>query len=129
MAPQQAHTLEFRDRLRIGGGLGAMLRHFVNLLCARSFGTAFPWGTFIINITGSTVMAVLTALDVVVSLGMFIVLYGLLLVLFLYLLNRETGKPLEVVLVDIERDNWMSPEEAVAYGLVSRIIQNRSELG
>jgi fluoride exporter len=42
-----------------GGGLGAMLRHFVNLTCARSFGTAFPWGTFIINITGSTVMGLI----------------------------------------------------------------------
>jgi ATP-dependent protease ClpP protease subunit len=26
-------------------------------------------------------------------------------------------------------NNWMSPEEAVDYGLVSRIIRNRSELG
>ena len=42
-----------------GGGLGAMLRHFVNLVCARVFGTAFPWGTFIINITGSTVMGLI----------------------------------------------------------------------
>ena len=42
---------------------------------------------------------------------------------------RETGQPLEKVQLDIERDNWMSPEEAVAYGLVSRIIQNRTELG
>ena len=44
-------------------------------------------------------------------------------------ISRETGQPLEKVLVDIERDNWMSPEEAMAYGLVSRIIQNRTELG
>jgi CrcB protein len=42
-----------------GGGLGAMLRHFVNLICARSLGTNFPWGTFIINITGSTVMGLI----------------------------------------------------------------------
>ena len=42
-----------------GGGLGAMLRHFMNLACARGFGTAFPWGTFIINITGSTVMGLI----------------------------------------------------------------------
>jgi ATP-dependent Clp protease, protease subunit len=42
---------------------------------------------------------------------------------------RETGQKLEKVLVDIERDNWMGPEEAVEYGLISRIIQNRSELG
>ena len=43
----------------IGGGLGATLRHLVNLLCARCMGTGFPWGTFIINITGSTVMGLI----------------------------------------------------------------------
>lgn len=41
---------------------------------------------------------------------------------------RETRRPLERVLVDIERDHWMSPTEAVDYGLVSRIIQTRSEI-
>jgi fluoride exporter len=43
----------------VGGGLGATLRHFVNLVCSRAFGTGFPWGTFIINITGSTVMGLI----------------------------------------------------------------------
>jgi ATP-dependent Clp protease protease subunit len=42
---------------------------------------------------------------------------------------RETGQKLEKVLIDIERDNWMGPEEAIEYGLISRIIENRSELG
>ncbi len=42
---------------------------------------------------------------------------------------RETGQKLEKVLVDIERDNWMGPEEAIEYGLISRIIQNRKDLG
>jgi ATP-dependent Clp protease protease subunit len=41
---------------------------------------------------------------------------------------RETGRPLERVLSDIERDHWMSPEEAIDYGLVSRIIQTRADL-
>ena len=41
---------------------------------------------------------------------------------------RETGQPIERVLGDIERDLWMSAEEAVAYGLVSRIIVRRKEL-
>jgi ATP-dependent Clp protease protease subunit len=41
---------------------------------------------------------------------------------------RETGRALEKVLVDIERDNWMGPEEAIEYGLISRIIQRRTEL-
>jgi CrcB protein len=43
----------------IGGGLGSTLRHTVNVVSARSLGTAFPWGTFIINITGSTVMGLI----------------------------------------------------------------------
>lgn len=42
-----------------GGGLGAMLRHLVNVTCARCIGTAFPYGTFIINISGSTVMGLI----------------------------------------------------------------------
>ena len=42
-----------------GGGLGASLRHFINVSCGRAFGTGFPWGTFIINITGSTAMGLI----------------------------------------------------------------------
>jgi ATP-dependent Clp protease protease subunit len=41
---------------------------------------------------------------------------------------RETGKPLDEVLADIERDRWLSAEEAIDYGLVSRIIERKSEL-
>lgn len=41
---------------------------------------------------------------------------------------RATGKPFEVVLADIERDRWMSAEEAVEYGLVTRIIERKTEL-
>ena len=43
----------------VGGGLGASLRHFVNVTCARCIGIDFPWGTFIINITGSIVMGLI----------------------------------------------------------------------
>src|SRR5437667_11297009 len=43
----------------VGGGLGASLRHSVNVSCAWCIGTAFPYGTFIINITGSTVMGLI----------------------------------------------------------------------
>jgi CrcB protein len=43
----------------VGGGLGASLRHTVNVTCAKFLGTNFPWGTFIINITGSTVMGLI----------------------------------------------------------------------
>jgi fluoride exporter len=43
----------------VGGGLGASLRHAVNMASARGLGTAFPWGTFIINISGSLVMGLI----------------------------------------------------------------------
>jgi len=42
-----------------GGGLGATLRHLINIFCARCMGPGFPWGTFIINISGSTVMGLI----------------------------------------------------------------------
>lgn len=41
---------------------------------------------------------------------------------------RETGQPLETVMIDIERDRWLSAEQAVVYGLVSRIVERRSDL-
>jgi len=43
-------------------------------------------------------------------------------------ISKETGQPLEKVLSDMERDFWMSAEEAVDYGIVSRIIQRHQEL-
>ena len=43
----------------IGGGLGSSLRHLINVVSIRSLGTAFPFHTFIINITGSTVMGLI----------------------------------------------------------------------
>ena len=36
-----------------------MLRHGVNVLSARGLGTAFPWGTLTVNVTGSIVMGLL----------------------------------------------------------------------
>jgi ATP-dependent Clp protease protease subunit len=44
------------------------------------------------------------------------------------LIARETNKPLEVVLKDIERDYWLSAQEAIDYGLVGRIVKGREEL-
>src|SRR3954471_9112113 len=43
----------------LGGGLGSTLRHIVNVASARALGTAFPYHTFIINITGSIVMGLI----------------------------------------------------------------------
>lgn len=42
---------------------------------------------------------------------------------------RETGQSLQKIERDMARDFWMSAEEAVAYGLVSRIVTKESEIG
>lgn len=41
------------------------------------------------------------------------------------ILCRHTGQPTEKVQVDTDRDRYMSADEAVAYGLVDKIIANR----
>src|SRR3954468_3220736 len=43
----------------LGGGLGAALRHGINLVSARLLGLEFPYHTLIINITGSAVMGLI----------------------------------------------------------------------
>jgi CrcB protein len=42
----------------IGGGIGAALRHLVNMAAMRLVGMSFPWGTLAINIAGCFVMGV-----------------------------------------------------------------------
>ena len=41
---------------------------------------------------------------------------------------KESGQKLERVLIDIDRDHWMSAQEAIEYGLVSRVIERQTEL-
>ncbi len=38
------------------------------------------------------------------------------------MLSENTGKPLDVIEADTERDNFMSADEAVAYGLIDSVI-------
>ena len=40
----------------------------------------------------------------------------------------QTGKSVAAVLSDMERDFWMSADEAVAYGIVSRVIDKQKDL-
>ena len=45
----------------VGGGIGAALRHGVNLASLRLLGPGFPWGTLTVNVVGSLAMGVLAA--------------------------------------------------------------------
>ncbi|WP_326538388.1 ATP-dependent Clp protease proteolytic subunit [Pseudorhodoferax sp.] len=40
----------------------------------------------------------------------------------------ETGQPAEKVRADMERDYWMTADEAIAYGIASRVIVNQKDL-
>ena len=41
---------------------------------------------------------------------------------------KQTGRPFEKVLADMERDFWMSANEAIDYGIVTRVIESYKEL-
>lgn len=45
----------------IGGFIGANLRYVVSTWAAQRFGVGFPWGTMIINFSGSLLLAVFVA--------------------------------------------------------------------
>ncbi len=43
------------------------------------------------------------------------------------ILAENTGKPIETIALDTERDNYMSAEEAKAYGLIDSVITARAD--
>jgi len=44
------------------------------------------------------------------------------------LYSEQTGKDYEEIKQAIDRDNWFTSEEAMEFGLLDRIVKNRSEL-
>ena len=43
------------------------------------------------------------------------------------ILAAETGKPLEVIQRDTERDNFMTADEAMEYGLIDKVLRSRTD--
>jgi ATP-dependent Clp protease protease subunit len=43
------------------------------------------------------------------------------------ILARNTGQPVERIAVDTERDNFMSAEDALSYGLIDKVLVSRAE--
>ena len=43
------------------------------------------------------------------------------------ILSENTGKPYETIAQDTERDNWMTADEAMNYGLIDKVVVKRSE--
>ena len=44
------------------------------------------------------------------------------------IISEETGRPLEQVEKDTDRDYWMSVDEAIDYGIVTKVVHSMSEL-
>ncbi len=44
------------------------------------------------------------------------------------LMSKHTGRPVEQIERDFDRDRFMSAEEAKAYGIIDNIIDNPNEL-
>jgi ATP-dependent Clp protease protease subunit len=42
-----------------------------------------------------------------------------------HILSERTGQPLEVIQRDTERDNFMTAQEALEYGLIDKVIEHR----
>lgn len=53
----------------IGGGIGAILRYLVGAAFLQRFGPGFPWGTFVINVTGSFFIGVIAQLALTRAFG------------------------------------------------------------
>jgi ATP-dependent Clp protease protease subunit len=41
---------------------------------------------------------------------------------------KQTGRPYDKVVVDMERDFWLSANEAIDYGIVSRVVESYKDL-
>ena len=41
------------------------------------------------------------------------------------ILAKNTGKPLDIIAADTERDNFMTADAAMAYGLIDKVIEHR----
>ena len=41
------------------------------------------------------------------------------------ILSENTGQPYETIVKDTERDNWLTAQEALEYGLIDQVMENR----
>lgn len=88
------------------------------LLCAGHSGrrTALPHSRVMIHQPSGGMQGQLTDMEITYRLikDMQRELYGVM--------SRHTGQPIEQITADCERDNWMTAQEAKAYGLVDEVL-------
>ncbi|MBE6806399.1 MAG: ATP-dependent Clp endopeptidase proteolytic subunit ClpP [Ruminococcaceae bacterium] len=42
-----------------------------------------------------------------------------------HLLSEMTGQPMEIIERDTDRDNWMTADDAVRYGIIDKVVEKR----
>ena len=47
--------------IAVGGAAGAVLRYVIDSQVSQRLASAFPWGTFVVNMTGSLILGILFA--------------------------------------------------------------------
>jgi CrcB protein len=53
------NTMKTLLLVALGGGIGSTFRYLIGLYLYKYFPTAFPWGTFLVNVTGCLLMGLL----------------------------------------------------------------------
>lgn len=120
-------TMRFiRSEVRIcTAGLCASIATIINLGAPKEHRYSLPNGRFLIhqpliggNIQGQASDLEITAREIIKTRQK-----------LNELLSQECGQPFEKLEEDTARDYWMNAEEALEYGLISKIIENYSQLG
>ncbi len=112
------------DVITIVSGLAASMGSIIALCAKKEHRFAFPNAKFLIHqpsvaggMGGSVSDIEIHAKDLIDTKNMIIDLYA-----------KETGNSTEVIKKALDRDHWMTPNRAKEFGLISKIVTNRSEL-
>jgi ATP-dependent Clp protease protease subunit len=105
-------------------GLAASMGSLIALCAEKKNRLAFPNAKFLIHqplisgvLTGPASDLAIHAKDIIKTKQRINELYA-----------QETGRPLEQVIEATDRDNWMDANEALDFGLISRIVNRRTEI-
>ncbi len=106
----------------VGMGLVASAAALIFLSVPKERRLAFPNSTYLIHQPLSELKG--TAIDLDIYAGKLEALRKKLDAV----IAEATGKSVEEVSLDTERDHWLSVEEALSYGIVGRIVMKTSDL-
>ncbi len=110
--------------ITIVSGLAASMGSIIALCAKKEHRFAFPNAKFLIHqpsvaggMGGSVSDIEIHAKDLIDTKNMIIELYA-----------KETGNKTDVIKKALDRDHWMTPNQAKEFGLISKVITNRDEL-